>query len=64
MGYTFRFFQAGGVDAVESEFGHGRAPALRARAELAAPTMVIGWDAVVITLLGSVAIAACRSIVV
>jgi hypothetical protein len=24
MGFTFRFFQAGGVDAVEREFGHGR----------------------------------------
>ncbi|MGY2938447.1 transposase [Bradyrhizobium sp. GM6.1] len=24
MGYTFRFCSAGGVDAVESEFGHGR----------------------------------------
>ncbi len=34
------------------------------RAELAAPTMVIGWGAVVITLLGSVAMAACRSMVV
>jgi len=28
MGYTFRFLQAGGVDAVESEFGDGRTPAL------------------------------------
>src|SRR5260370_3992666 len=28
MGYTFRFFQAGGVDAVESEFGYGRTPSL------------------------------------
>jgi len=27
MGYTFRFF-AGGVDAVESGFGHGRTPAI------------------------------------
>jgi hypothetical protein len=28
MGYTFRIFLAGGVDAVESEFGDGRTPAL------------------------------------
>src|SRR6266851_9993257 len=28
LGYTFRFFQAGGVDAVESEFGYGRTPSL------------------------------------
>jgi hypothetical protein len=29
MGYTFRFFwEAGGVDAVEGEFGNGRAPLL------------------------------------
>jgi hypothetical protein len=28
MGYTFRFCSAGGVDAVESEFGDGRTPAL------------------------------------
>src|SRR3984957_12805373 len=27
MGYTFRFCSAGGVDAVESEFGDGRTPA-------------------------------------
>jgi hypothetical protein len=30
MGYTFRFCSAGGVDAVESEFGDGRkAPSMR-----------------------------------
>src|SRR5712664_2235596 len=28
MGYTFRFFAAGGVDAVDGEFGDGRTPAL------------------------------------
>jgi hypothetical protein len=28
MGNTFRRFAAGGVDAVESEFGDGRAPVL------------------------------------
>jgi hypothetical protein len=26
MGYTFSFLQAGGVHAVESEFGYGRTP--------------------------------------
>src|SRR5206468_5793975 len=31
MGYTFRFCSAGGVDAVESEFGNGRAPRFVAR---------------------------------
>jgi hypothetical protein len=29
MGYTFRLFAAGGVDAVEREYGHGRTSALR-----------------------------------
>jgi len=28
MGYTFRFCSAGGVDAVESEFGNGRAASI------------------------------------
>src|SRR6266480_2901955 len=28
MGYTFRLLQAGGVDAVESEFGDGRTPSV------------------------------------
>jgi hypothetical protein len=28
MGYTFRFFEAGGADAVEREFGYGRTPPL------------------------------------
>jgi len=31
MGYTFRFLQAAGVDAVESEFGDGRTPRFVAR---------------------------------
>jgi len=37
MGYTFRFCSAGGVDAVESEFGNGRAPSFRRPAS--------GWEA-------------------